>query len=528
MCEDAVIAKRDAILAAELGADLVEYRVDRMFQGEGDDEGQRAILELVADSPLPCIVTCRPTFEGGEYDGDDSARISLYEALGTSDQPPRYIDVELQTYQRSANLRQKVHLAVDHDGQHREMRTSLILSSHDFEKRPDDLMQKRISMSESSAAKVSKFAFRARSVRDNLELFEMLRERDRPTIALGMGEAGLMSRVLAPKFGGFLTFASLRDESATAPGQPTLDELLTRYRFRSIGPSTKVFGVVGWPVGHSKSPDIHNAGFEEIGFDGVYLPIPVPAEWEHFKATVLALLEDAPLDLSGLSVTIPHKRHAIRLARELGWAVDPIAERAGAANTITKRADGTIAVSNTDGIAAVACLRETMARPLEGSRLAIIGAGGVARGIASALADSGAAVAVFNRTVENAEALVRDLHDSLTNGTALKAGPLDGLEGETHDAYINATSLGMEGGPDPSSSPVSDRYTRTLESRTVFLDTVYTPVDTPFLRRARSCGLQTIDGEQMFLRQAAAQFEQWTGSAAPLSAFEKALRATNS
>jgi len=528
MCEDALTAKRDAILASELGADLVEYRVDRMFEGEGDDEGQRAIIELVADSPLPCIVTCRPTFEGGDYDGDDSARISLFEALGTSAHPPAYIDVELQTYKRSANIRQKICLAVDHEDQKRDVRTGLILSAHDFEKRPDDLTQRRIEMSEASAPKVTKLAYRARSLRDNLEIFEILRERDRPTIALGMGEYGLLSRVLAPKFGGFLTFASLRDESATAPGQPTLQELLGRYRFRNIGPDTKVFGVIGWPVAHSKSPDIHNAGFAEIGFDGVYLPMPVPPEWEHFKATVLALLHDEHLSLAGLSITIPHKVHALKLAHEQGWSIDPHAQRAGAANTVTKQTDGTIAVSNTDGPAALACLREAMERPIDGARIAIIGAGGVARGIASALADSGAGVVVFNRTLSNAEALVNDLRESFSNGTTLDAQPLDLLEDTASDAYINATSLGMEGGPGPDASPISETHAQELPKETVFLDTVYTPVDTPFLRCARSFGLQTVDGERMFLRQAGAQFEFWTGRAAPISAFERAIRATRS
>ncbi|CAE7216864.1 EMB3004 [Symbiodinium necroappetens] len=526
MADDPLVAKRDALLAAELGADLVEYRVDNLFHGEGDEEGQRAVLELVEDSPLPCIVTCRPTFEGGDYDGDDSARISLYEALGTSDHPPKYIDVELATYQRSANLRQKVRLAVDHDAQHRDVSTSLILSAHDFEKRPDGLLKILLDMREDGAHKVTKLAYRARSVRDILELFEILRERDRPTIALGMGEAGLASRVLAPKFGAFLTFASLRDESATAPGQPTIRDLLDLYRFRSINAETQVYGVVGHPVAHSKSPLIHNAGFGATGTNAVYLPLPVPPEWEHFKATVLALLHDEHLDLRGLSVTIPHKAHALKLAREQGWGIDPISARAGAANTITKHDDGTISVSNTDGAAALACLRDALTRDIAGAHVAILGAGGVARGIAAALLDTGARIHIYNRTKDNADALASDLRDHLTNGTNLDAAPLEALPDTAHDAYINATSIGMTGGPAPEDAPLQESHMQRLAEQTVIMDTVYTPIDTPFLRQARQNGLQTIDGERMFLRQAAAQFEQWTCQTAPIDAFKAAMRAT--
>src|SRR5690606_19726454 len=132
-----------------------------------------------------------------------------------------------------------------------------------------------LKMHQERAPRVLKIAYRARSLRDNIDLFELLASRDRPTIALGMGEFGLMSRVLAGKFGGFLTFAGVRARGATAPGQQSLRELLDLYRFRSIGPQTRVYGVIGYPVAQSLSPSIHNAGFEALGHDGVYLPLPI-------------------------------------------------------------------------------------------------------------------------------------------------------------------------------------------------------------------------------------------------------------
>src|SRR3954471_2892527 len=106
----------EARAAQDSGADLVELRVDELFQGEGDAAGERAVLRVVGESPLPCIVTCRPAAEGGHYDGDEASRIALFErlamAVGAGEQPPRYIDVELSTLARSANIRQKVLLAV--------------------------------------------------------------------------------------------------------------------------------------------------------------------------------------------------------------------------------------------------------------------------------------------------------------------------------------------------------------------------------------------------------------------------------
>ncbi|MCX5652707.1 MAG: type I 3-dehydroquinate dehydratase, partial [Planctomycetota bacterium] len=147
--------------------------------------------------------------------------------------------------------------------------------------RPIDLLRRVAAMQDDPLVSIVKLAWMARSIRDNLEAFDLLATRTKPLIALLMGEFGLMSRVLAPKFGGFLTFASDAEGSGTAPGQPTARELRDLYRFGAIGPATRVFGVVGWPVAHSRSPAFHNARFAEHGYDGVYLPLPVPGEWEH-------------------------------------------------------------------------------------------------------------------------------------------------------------------------------------------------------------------------------------------------------
>ncbi len=526
MVHDVDLALLRAREAKDAGADLVEFRVDELCSGEtGETE---TILGLVKDSPLPCIVTCRPTWEGGACDADDMTRVALFEALGTSNHPPAYIDVELAAYTRSANLRQKINLAIDHEKQSRDVRTNLILSTHDFDGRPADLTRRVLAMAGQGAAAVHKVAFRARSLRDNLELFDLLSERTKPMIALGMGEFGLMSRVLAPKFGAFLTFASIHKEETTAPGQPTIAELLDLYRFRSISPETRVYGVVGWPVGHSLSPHIHNAGFEGVGHDAVYLPLPISAgeqgqegAYESFKATMLALIDCRRLDFSGASVTIPHKEHLVRLAREQGWTLDALSERCDAANTITiERDEGqlSVSVSNTDAPAAASCLEEALG-DLTGKRIAIVGAGGVARAIGAGVIERGAHVIIANRSPERAEALRETLgHDNA------QVVSLDDLGASKPDAIVNATPVGMNTGPAPEQSPVPNHVLDACAQTTVIFDTVYTPIQTPLLRAACERRLPTITGVRMFVRQAAMQFETWTGKPAPSQLFERIVR----
>ncbi|MCC6426888.1 MAG: type I 3-dehydroquinate dehydratase [Phycisphaerales bacterium] len=562
MVHDIHTALADAVAARDAGADLVEFRIDEFFSGDLDEAP--GILRMIAESPLPCIVTCRHKSEGGQYDGEEDARVSLYERLGTAsgkdEHPPRYLDFELDRYTSSENIKQKMNLAIDAIGRQRgsprEHAPSLILSNHDFASRPADLSRRVLKMRGEEAGSVMKFAYRARSLRDNLELFDLLAERDRPMIALAMGEFGLISRILAPKFGGFLTFASLRPTSTTAPGQPTVSELLDLYRFRSINAETKVYGIVGWPVGHSLSPLVHNAAFEALGINAVYVPLPVPdraegvqgqekeegqvdtgrmpvprdgvesAGYASFKATMLALIDHPRFDLCGASVTIPHKENLVRLASEQGWEMDDLSKSCSAANTLVIDRDAAgaatgIRVLNTDGPAAIACLREGIGE-VAGKRIGILGAGGVARAIAMALGMAGASVTIYNRSTSRAS----ELAQAVTNntGAACKAAELADADMAHHEAWVNCTPVGMKGGPHPGASVLGDAAFRNSLPGTAVLDTVYNPIRTPLLERAGAAGWRTIDGVSMFARQAEAQFHAWMGRNSPGSLFERLVR----
>ena len=522
--EDVPLALERAAGAVAAGARLVEWRLDAIAE---EPEPLPGIERLLAESPAPCIVTIRAEDEGGTWAGTEQDRIAILEAIGTGDHPPAYIDIELKAWQSSANLRQKVRLVIDHESQVRDISTRLILSSHEFGGRPADLLTRYTGMVEDEACAIGKLVYMARSLRDCLEMFDLLASRPKPLIAIAMGEFGTMSRILAPKFGGFLTFAAFDPAGGTAPGQPTIEELRSTYRFDQIGSRTAVYGVVGHPVGHSLGPRLHNAGFEAADIDAVYLPLPVAPGWESFKATIGEFIDHPRLDFGGCSVTLPHKENLLRFARELGATIDPMAERAGAANTLVVERDDEGRVQalrclNTDVAAAVASLAGGLElaggaeADFTGRRVAIFGAGGVARAIVAGLEDRGAEVHVFNRSAERATTLVEDFGPRVKIG-----GGADELACGCFHAFVNATPIGMAGGPAPDESPLPDEVP--LDDTVVVMDTVYTPRMTPMLRLAEDRGARIVDGMTMFVAQAEAQFEAWTSAPPNPKLFESVV-----
>jgi 3-dehydroquinate dehydratase / shikimate dehydrogenase len=535
---DEAQAQRQIALAAEAGADMVELRIDTFADSE--EAGLARIRQVVHDSSLPAIMTCRPHWEGGRSESDDRDRLARL--MAASRAGASYIDIELVTFGRVPqmldHLRQTegTSMMVPADSA-RVRRGGWIFSSHDFTGRParlttiyEDLVR--------SPADVAKIVWTARSLRDNLEAFELLRHGAKPTIALCMGEAGLISRILAKKFGAFLTFASLESGTGTAPGQISIRDMKRLYRWDAIRPTTKVYGVVGSPVSHSMSPAIHNAAFDHTGYDGVYVPLLVDPSYEAFKAFMESFVAAEGLDLSGLSVTIPHKENALRYLKEKNAQIDPLAERIGALNTIvierearrvvegsdegpslTRRAANTadspqtLSGTSTDHAAildSITAKLDITREQLKDYRIAVIGAGGTGRTAIAALAHYGATVVVYNRTRERADALAAEF-----NGKTGKvvAADMAKLCDSCCQIYLNTTSIGMS--PNVSESPFGDSPPALTPEHVVF-DAVYNPMRTKFLQQAEAAGARTINGVEMFVRQAAAQFEAWTKLRAPI------------
>lgn len=509
--------------AQSAGADLIELRVDAI--------GDVAAVEALLATPHAgrFILTIRSAAEGGHWDGDDADRIALYERLGLL--LPGYIDVELATWRRSANLRQKLGLVCRRDGAAptqtglagERPKNHLILSHHNWRETPPELDAIFDELASTPAA-IIKGVFSARDARDALRILGALRRSAaaRPTIALGVGPAGLATRVLARKFGAFLTFAAATAESASAPGQPLLADLLGRYHWGAIAPTTRVYGVVGWPVGHSRSPELHNAALAQAGIDGVYLPLPVLPDEPALGEFLDQLAAQPWLDFAGLSVTLPHKEHAYRWLLARGGARTPLAERCRAVNTLTQRMppDGPPGWhgDNTDASAFATALAEAswavgglpLDASLANSSADVLGAGGIARAVAATLRDRGCRVMLYNRTESRAAALANEL--------GCTHAPWDGRLERTGRIVVNCTSVGLTPHADETPLPAA-----ALRGAAVVFDTIYTPPETRLLREARAAGCRTVSGVELFLRQAAAQFALWHGRAAPWSLWRAAL-----
>ena len=459
-----------AVRAKALGADLVEFRLDYMPAPE--------VAQLVANKPLPAILTCRPTREGGRFDGPEDERIALLQQA--VDAGADYVDVELDTVGKIE----------------RKRGVKLIVSVHDFEGTPDDLDALYERIAGRPNPDIVKIATTATDIRDNLRLFEVLRKATLPTIALAMGERGVISRILSPKFGSLLTFASLGEGEGSAPGQLTIEELLNVYRYREINPETELFGVAANPVGHSMSPLIHNAAFAELGLNCVYVPFLVDDVTDFLKRF-------RTLPVKGFSVTIPHKEKALESADE----VDALTRRIGALNTLVNR-DGRLFGTNTDCWAAVRAMEDALdgdraaSAPLNGKRVALIGARGTARAVGVGLVDAGAIIKIFNRTVSRAEALASEL--------GCEWAGLDELPNAAADVIVNTTPVGMYPKVDASIVPVE-----LLRERVLVFDAVYNPVETRLIREARERGCLTVTGLEMFVRQAAEQFRLFTDHEPP-------------
>lgn len=458
---------------------LAEIRID--FMDEFDIE------ELTAHKDRPIIVTNRPTREGGRWTGSEEERLQVLRdaaRLGAD-----FVDVELQSVGSLGEIAAGARRIVSH---------------HDFGGTPPEL-EKIFGSVRATGADVVKVVVKATNLTESAAVLRLVQKHaeEVPTIALSMGEEGIPTRVLAAKYGAFLSFASYQEGSASAEGQIPYPQMEGMYHFSRIDRHTKLYGVVANPVAHSMSPAIHNAAFAESGINAVYLPFKV-----HDVAAFLAAYEG--FDLCGLSVTIPHKEAMVACMDE----VDETAARIGAVNTVAVR-DGLRCGCNTDVAAALCALESAGQRaglpPLAECEVLLVGAGGAGRAVAYGLAPTVARLVIANRTVERAEKLAAELGVQYCSvPEAAETSP---------DILVNTSSVGMS--PDTDCSPVPRSMLR--EGMVVF-DAVYNPIETRLLREAKACGCVAASGFEWFVSQAAAQFELWTGREAPRSVMEEVLR----
>ncbi|URE16513.1 Bifunctional 3-dehydroquinate dehydratase shikimate [Musa troglodytarum] len=512
----------DMAAAKASGADLVELRVDHLSAFLPG----RDLPLLLRDRPLPALVTYRPKWEGGEYEGDDKRRLEalrLAMELGAD-----YVDVELKVAEDFVRLI---------DGKKPE-NFKLIVSSHNYQKTPSsEVLGSLVAAIQASGADIVKIATTAVSVMDVTRMFQVLVHCQVPMIGLVMGERGLLSRVLCPKYGGYLTFGTLGEGKASAPGQPTISQLLHLYNIRQIGADTKLTGLIGNPVTQTKSHIFHNAAFKSAGFDAVYVPLLVDDLTSFLHAFSSPDSVGFRFGWNAQNCTMPHKEIAVRCCD----AVDPIAKSIGAVNTIIRRpSDGRFVGHNTDYFGAISAIEDELrgsqglgkeeetASPLAGRVFVVMGAGGAGKAIAYGAKEKGARVVIANRTygqssssssssftwiikssnlwsTERARELAKQV-----GGQALPLSELENFHPEDGMILANATSVGMQ--PNVGETPLAKRA---LGHYALVFDAVYAPKVTRLLREAEECGITTVGGFEMFIRQAMGQFKLFTGLEAP-------------
>lgn len=465
---------------AAAGEPLLEFRLDFLNQPERGPEAVRQFLREFPDCSL--LATCRRHQNHGRFNGSIEEQFRILSAA--VDAGARAVDVEIETMENGgAGVRR-------FDG-----RALLVLSYHNYEGTPAlEPIVKRMLRHPAGAYKI---VTTARKPTDNWRLLSLARSYPKtPFILLAMGETGFPTRVLSSLYGGVTTYATPASAAGTAAGQVAARVLRHLYRLERLTKNARVYGVIADPVQHSISPAVHNRALQSRRLDAVYLPwLVAPLQLKDFFALA------AKLPIQGFSVTIPHKQRILRYLD----AVDPLARRIGAVNTVWRKA-GKWRGTNTDVEGVLAPLRKRT-RIRKDTRVLIAGNGGAARSAAFALAEAGAQIAVVGRNADRVRALAK----------MCDAEPLgrEQAEARDFDVLINATPLGMWPHVDESFFPGR------VPARLVF-DMVYTPRETKLLRLAREQGAELIPGLEMFLEQAAAQFEIFTGETAPRAAMMQA------
>lgn len=496
ICESTVAALENAIAAAAKLCDLIEVRLDCLDPVELKRESL-AITKALQDSGAESILTFRPCEQGGRRELDYAARY-IFWVSRVSPASAGLCDIELDVAEGFNSSQSPPLGPVDW--------SRIICSHHDFVGVPADLKQIYRRMAR-TPARVLKIAVQADDAIECLPVFQLLncaREDGREMIAIAMGMAGVATRILGPSRGAFLTYASLDNESATAPGQISASELAEVYRLRSIDRHTQIFGLVGWPVSHSVSPLMHNAAFAAAGANAVYIPFESRDIKTFIKLMIHPRTRELDWNVRGLSVTAPHK---FAVVDQLDW-IEPAAQEIGAVNTIVIE-DDALRGYNTDAPGFITPLERKFG-DLRGAHCAVIGAGGAASAALWSFKQAGARATVSARDAAKARALAERF--------GAEHLPLEEARFEGFDVVVNATPLGTAGefeGETPASWSQ-------LRGAGLAYDLVYNPTETRFLREARDAGCKTLGGLAMLVAQANEQFKLWTGVSAPEGAMYSA------
>jgi len=473
-----LLEKAEAVLRENA---LLELRLDYLKTPLSALPRLRRLLEVRPDAII--IATCRRVVAGGKFHGSLGDELEVLRKVAEAGCPA--MDVPIESAEAMTAT----------DWEDLRQRAAIVLSSHDF--KGTTKLEETFARMRSFTADFYKVIGTATCLHDNVVMNRFLERHSSEYTMVGacMGEQGLLSRILGIRAGTAFTFGSAGQGKETAPGQPTYRELRDFYRVEQIESVTKVYGIAGDPVSHSMSPWVMNAAFRRENVNAVYLPL-------HARSIedLLSTTTDLPLD--GMSVTMPYKQAVVEHLDNS----DVLTQKTGACNTIVRGKDGRLFGFNTDIYGIIAAIEPRVT--LQGARVLVLGAGGAARAAVFGLRAKGAEVSILNRTPATAQALAKE-----SGSKVVKRSDLPKL---AFEMIFNATPVGMAG---DKHTPLEENE---LNAPWVF-DSVYNPIETPLLKLAQAKGCGTISGAEMFVHQAARQFEIWTGKPAPIDVMRQVL-----
>ncbi|KAF4382891.1 hypothetical protein G4B88_021674 [Cannabis sativa] len=422
------------------GADLVELPVSFSSNISQLDK-------LIKQRTLPAILS----FRTGGNSGSKKTSLQVLKMALQSD--VEFVEME---YEVASDIAM---------AEHKPLNSQIIVSSYVNGSKPSsEKLSNLIACMQSTGADVIKLIVEVHNIIDVAPIFHMLTHCQVPLIATAVGSRGLISQLLAPKFGGFLVYGYLK--SHPIPGLPTLVSLKQIYELEHVNEYTKIFGLISNPVGHSKGPILHNPALKHIGYNGIYVPMMVDNVNEFFQTYT-------SMDFAGFSVGIPHKEEVVKCCDE----VHPLAKSIGAVNTIVRRpSDGKLIGYNTDSEACITAIEDALRERAKALALAV-------------------------------------------SGEALPSEVLDSFCPEKGMIFANASSIGME--PYINESPISKAA---LGAYDLVFDAVYTPKNTRLLQEAAEVGAVVVSGVEMFIRQAIGQFSLFTGGPAPEDVMRKLVQ----
>jgi len=452
---------------------FIEFRLDYLKQPLAALPKIHRFLET--HQYVTAIGTCRRADNGGRFKGTLASQLEVLakaHAAGC-----QLVDLELQSA-----LKSKPEAIV-----RLRSRAGLILSFHDFRatRNLDETLEKMLKI----PADFYKVVSTATTLSDNVVMMKFLQAHGGQHALIGvcMGEQGIISRVLSVRAGSAFTFGAVSADRQTAPGQVSARDLRSIYRIEQVDAATRIYGVAGDPIEHSLSPIIMNTALRRENVNGVYLAL-------HAKTLKDLIHCTREIPLHGLSITMPYKQATLPYLDN----TDAHSAKIGACNTVVRGQEGKLYGFNTDIAGVIRPLEQRLT--IENAKVLVLGAGGAARAAVFGLKERGAEVWILNRTSAKGQKLARQ-----AKARTIKRADLRKI---AFDVIINATPVGMGNTRD---CPLKDQE---IQARVVF-DMVYDPVQTHLLQVARAKGIAVIPGVEMFVQQAARQFEIWTGKPAP-------------